>query len=79
MVTHEIKYKNRGVSCKIELPEKFELPFYGAIMDIKIIYTGKEGTAFTSKIFGSNAKIKRHFVTNETFVQSYGKYRISVK
>lgn len=73
----KIDYKNKGASCQIELPKMFQIPHYGAIMEIKIAYSGKEGVAFTSRIMGSDIKPKRHFVTCETFVFSYGKYKIS--
>lgn len=73
---NRIDYKIKGASATIELPDKFVIPFYGSTMCINIIHTGEHGTAFISHIDGSEKSPKRHFVSNEVFVQSYGKYAI---
>jgi hypothetical protein len=75
-----ITYINKGAECAITLPDKFVIPFYGSTMHIHIIHSSEHGTAFISRIDGVNKKdrpLKRHFITNEVFVQSYAKYAIT--
>lgn len=73
---YEINYENKGASCSIELPSEFSIPFYGSIMDIEIVHSSKHGVAFVSNIRKTKVKPKRHFVSSETFVMSYGKYKM---